>query len=95
MAHKLRTHFRETSRLKSGVSWLPCAPDRDGRFQQPVDDLCVPGGQEVDTIPCVRPDSCICQKVVCWQAIPAAQNSASTWSIWLKVDYDYDNDVSW
>src|SRR5436190_10516961 len=26
MAHKLRTHFRETSRLKSGVSWLPCAP---------------------------------------------------------------------
>jgi hypothetical protein len=38
----------------------PCA----WQAQQAVDDLFVKGGQPVDTKSCVRPDSCICKKVV-------------------------------
>jgi hypothetical protein len=53
---------------KSRIKWLEIAlfgTILRARFQQPVDELFVNGGQEVDTKSCVGPDSCICQKVSC------------------------------
>ena len=57
MAHDFGIPKVESSGLKRGS----LRPLSAAGFEQAVDDLCVAGGNRVDTKYCVRPDSCICQ----------------------------------